>query len=249
MNLQRFIKYLPAFLLLGFCGSGQATPYPIPSPLPPGLPPGISLGADIDGNGLFSLGSPALALEVYDLLDPVGTPDFEFGFYYGGNSSVLTPIFQVNDSAIFGPQSARVSFTGPIGQVFDIDQNVIQGTFDNILGTAPIGFYLRLFSAGSLNGTTIFTQAILNDFGQDLAAAYPVIGAPSTLQNPYLIGFRDPTTTDLVPIYASVVASSPSPSAVPVPGAILLWLTGLAGLATFRRFLTSSSPALAGAAR
>ena len=235
MKLQGFKKYLLVLLLLGFSGSGWAALYPNPFP-------GI-LGDDIDGTGLFIPGDFTLSLEVYDPLEltTAGIFGFEFGFYYGSDPLVLTPIFDVLDSSLLlGPQTAAVDFTsGPDGQVFDLDTPSLSPVlFDNSLGTAPIGFYL---SIPTLAGP-IFTQALRNPSDADLSAAYPYLPIPSA----YLIGFADPSSGVIIPLYASLVGPL---NPVPVPGAIFLWLTGLAGLAMFRRRLAAGGPATAAAAR
>ena len=83
MKLQGFKKYLFAPLLLGFCGSGWAAPYPIPGT----LPGGITVGADIDGNGLFIPGLSLLTFELFDLGEVVSiVPEFEFGYYFASDA-------------------------------------------------------------------------------------------------------------------------------------------------------------------
>jgi len=101
MKLQGFKKYLFVLLLLGFCGSGWATTYPIHPGLPALLPPGITLDEDIDGTGLFDPGNSLLNVEVFDFrARDVGNPfvGTRFGFYYASDPLNLITIFDPNDS-------------------------------------------------------------------------------------------------------------------------------------------------------
>ena len=59
MKAQRIKRYLIVILLLGFSGSGSATPCPNPFP-------GI-WSDDIDGNGLFNPGNLTFSAEIFAL--------------------------------------------------------------------------------------------------------------------------------------------------------------------------------------
>ncbi len=165
-------------------------------------------------------------LEIFDLLDIAssGLIGSQFGFYYGANPlNTLTPIFQVDDNP--SPQAALVDFTN--GVVLDLDGGpVLEAVFDNSLGNADIGFYLAVPGFP----VPIFTQAVLNPGGADLAAEYPFLSSPFS----FLIGFALPTGGVTVPLHLSIVAPL-VPSPIPLPGAAGLWLLGIAGLALFRR--------------
>lgn len=234
MKAKGLNKLLLAALLLGFCGSSWAVVFPTPDPLPPNLPPGTTLGADIDGNGLFTPVDPLMSLEIFDLAEAPAIPGtgIQFGFYYASDPSALIPIFRAVDITNNRPQIATVNFAA--GTVIDDNTNTLESSFTP--KNEQIGFYILNPAIPSI--PPLFTQAILNDSSNDWAAAYPVIGTPGA----YLIGFADPTTIDPTtgtnrPAYAALIGPPPPPSPIPIPGAIFLWLTGLAGVALFRRCL------------
>jgi len=105
---------------------------------------------------------------------------------------------------------------------------------------APIGFY----ALGPIVGT-VAIQPTLNEGGSDLAAAFPITQDPNDLapDDSYLIAFVYEFPKFGKRLFYAAFAGSLSP--IPVPGAIFLWLTGLAGLALFRRRLASGSPVTA----
>lgn len=244
MKLQGFKKYLVVLLLLGFSGSSWAVIYELPATLtPPSWVTGV--GADIPGTGLFTPGASILTFELFDLGEE--TPfisGIEFGYYSASDAadrsleaSDLKTIFPANDTAN-GPKTVTID---PVAQ---------------------IGFYVKAL------GITVATEERLNelgtardrDLGTDFAGVFPVSGVfpppipPGTpLIDAYLIGFVYPLPVRLGGgeslIYASAFARPPNLSPIPVPGAIFLWLTGLAGLALFRRSLASNRPVTATAAR
>ena len=243
MKLQGFKKYLVVLLLLGFSGSSWAVIYTLPATLTP--PSWVDeVGDDINGTGLFTPGASILTFELFDLGEETPLiPGIEFGYYSASDAadgsleaSDLNTIFAHDNSA-----------NGPVTVNF--------GT------VAPIGFYVRALS------TTVATQERLNalgtardsDGGTDFAGVFPVTGVfppplpdGTPLIDAYLIGFVYPRPFPLVGeslIYASAFARPPNLSPIPVPGAIFLWLTGLAGLALFRRSLASNRPVTATAAR
>jgi hypothetical protein len=239
MKLRKFKEYFAALLLLGYCGSGWAVVYPTPDP----LPMGATVGAD-DGSELFALGDSIWTFELLDAGEGLPILEFEFGYYFGSDAADGTvDTFY----SIFGKNEATNQKTVNIGS------------------TDPIGFYLQsdaviVNSQVVAPATNLFTQAILNDplpdangvDETDWAAAYPVLTAPDPVPvGSYLLAFYYPVPQQLggdgtvIPIYASVAGPSP----IPLPGAIFLWLTGLAGLALFRRSLASGSPVTAIAAR
>ena len=231
MELQAFKQYLVALLLLGFCGSGWAVVYPIDSSF---LPPGATVAAD-DESELFTLGDSVWNFEVLDRSEGLDFA-FEFGYYFPSDPSTLISIF---------------GKTTP-----DINQMTV-----NIGSTDPIGFYLQFDAYDPFNipATTLFTQAGLNTAppGQtetDWAGAYPVLTAPAPITTDfYLLAFFYPVPPPLsdnrvIPVYLSVAGPSPI-SPIPLPGAIFLWMTGLAGVALFRRRLAAGSPVTATAVR
>lgn len=238
MKLQRFKRYLLVLLLLGFCGSGWATLYPLPDPLPP-LPPGVTVGADIDGTGLFDPFNSVLNIEIFDFAEQITSGRFgtQFGFYYGSDPSTLIPIFDSGDNTF---ESASVNF----GSGIITDPNDIFDVLTFTPQAGSIGFYTTAPFVG-----TRFTQASENG-GVDFSAAYPVFGTlpnGTPLIDAYLIGFTI-TPGVISPLYASVTGPL-TPSPIPLPGTFFLLLTGLAGVAQFRRRFAVDKPVAATAAR
>ena len=221
MILKRFKYILLTIVLLSvFPNASWATTFLNPFP--------DFLEDDIEDNGLFQHGNQAFSIEFFDFSDrpPLPPPGSEFGFYYAGDSDTLIPIFSVDDVTpvpITNGQQALVDFS--IGRVFDIDA----GGSDPFTpqGDTNIGFYLKLPTIP----LTLFSQAILNPGGQDLAGTFPFIQDSQTIA----IAFGTP---DLG--FLSLHSIQPL-APVPLPGAAGLWLLGIAGLALFRRRLARAS--------
>ena len=222
MSMRGILFALVASMAMaGYSTASQATVFNSPNP--------AVFGNDIDGTGLFNFGQPTFAVELYDLGDLVVGSGFEFGFYFDGNWGNRTVIFDAADITTGAPtHSAEINFA--TGTVNDLDAGVVQDTFTFQPG-AGIGFYLY---SPQLLGITdpIFTQAILNPGGTDLAGTFPLLGQ----QFRYLIGFFNGNNELLsADLLAPVAPLAP----VPVPGALGLWLLGMAGLGLFRRRLKS----------
>lgn len=216
MKLNGLKIFSIGFLLLGFSSASWAIPYANPNP-------GV-FGDDFDGSGLFTHSDITVSVEAFDLVSTTsgGITGAQFGFYYGADPGTLIPIFDFDDNPPPAPQTAAISFSA--GAVVDIDAgNVVQSTFDNSLGLAPIGFYLQIPAQ-----IPLFTQAVLNPGGVDVAGVFPVLGLAQTSA----IYFYANVGGTPVPIGIEIVTPV---SPVPLPGAAGLWLLGLAGLALFRR--------------
>lgn len=213
---------LAGVLLTGFASVGRAAVFTNPLP-------GF-LNDDIQDSGLFRHGNSALSIEYFDRLDtpPPPSPGSEFGFYFGSDPSTLIPIFGVDDTTpvpITNGQQALIDFN--LGRVFDLDAGG-SNPFTP-MGGGYIGFYLTVPTV--TGPVTLFTQALLNPGGQDVAGTFPFISNPTALA----IAFGTPSTG-----YLSIHAIQPL-AAVPIPGAAGLWLLGITGLALFRRRLARVS--------
>jgi hypothetical protein len=208
---------LAGMLLAGFSNAGRAAPLGNPNP--------ALYGNDIDDSGLFNFGQPTLSVEIFDRGDALalGT-GFEFGFYFAGDPGTQIVIFDESDVTSGSPsQAAGINFA--LGRVGDLDEGVVQDTFTFV--GEPIGFYIKSEQILGAN-VPIFTQALLNPGQVDYAGTYPVLGqSPFT----YLIAF---ISQQNLLLSASIVGPI---APVPLPGALGLWMLGLAGLALFRRRL------------
>jgi len=226
MLLKRFRKTVAAVILLLFSSASWGLIIPNPNP--------ALLGDDINGNGLFIPGELTFNIEIFDTLEYFGLLGSEFGFYYGSNPDLLYPIFEVTDQS--PGQWATVNFNsgGVLGSIFDGDEGTIQSLFPT-QGTDPVGFYLELNSVlgkATYGDDIIYTQANLNPLGEDMAAEFPSLGPFDA----FLIAFADINITNGRQDGLGYYLVAPL-SEVPVPGALGLWLLGLAGIELFRRKL------------
>ena len=183
---------------------------------------------DIQGSGYFSHADQVFFQELFDVGPTLGefVQGSEFGFFFAGsditNPINLIPIFDASD---VGNQNrlARVDFT--TGNVYDLDEgNAIQNTFT---GSGNIGFY---FSLDPITGVpSLFSDPSLNIDG-DVFGTYPTLDPPA---NEFLIAFQFPDgSEDYLPLLFEG-ASGVAP--VPLPGTLLLFCSGLAGVAWYSR--------------
>jgi hypothetical protein len=190
----------------------------IPNPDP------ASWADDIGGSGYFAHADQVFFEEFLDIGPDLGLQGSEFGFFFAGTDITdpinLIPIF---DSSDIGSQNrlARVDFT--TGNVYDRDQgNVIQNTFT---GSGTIGFY---FSLDPLSGVpTLFSDSSLNS-DTDVVGTYPTLDPPA---NEFLIAFQYPDGTGGYDSLLFEGVSGIEP--VPLPSTLLLFCSGLAGVAWY----------------
>ena len=179
---------------------------------------------DIQGSGYFAHADQVFFEEILDVGPALNLQGSEFGFFFAGTDITdpinLIPIFDASD---IGNQNrlAQVDFVA--GNVYDLDEgNVIQNTFT---GTGNIGFY---FSLDPLSGVpTLFSDPFLNSDG-DVVGTYPTLDPPA---NEFLIAFQYPDGTggyDSL-LFEGVTGIEP----VPLPGTLLLFCSGLAGVAWY----------------
>lgn len=218
--------------------AGPCWAVPIANPNP------ALLGDDIDGSGLFLPSEQVIGIEILDLgplltggpaspFPAAGFGGSEFGFYYAGDPSTRTAIFDPfdQDPDPGGPgsviQLASIDFAN--GVVYDFDEGAVQSTFTARPG--PVGFYLRL-AADVVNFfgfgfDTIFSEPARNN-GQDMAAAFPLLDDTG-----FLLGFAaaNPYATDEeYYLFGASIVTGIDPVNVPEPGSWSLLLTGLLGL-------------------
>jgi len=215
-----FAVLLSSFLML------MALPLKSRADLIPNPDPS-TLADDIQGSGYFAPADEVYFQESLDI-GPLlfGLPGSEFGFFFAGTDITdplnLIPIFDASDA---GSQNrlARVDFT--TGSVIDLDEgNVVQNTFT---GMGNIGFY---FSLDPISGVpTLFSDPFLNS-GLDVVGTYATLEPPV---NEFLIAFQYPDGSGG---YDSLLFESVSGIApVPLPGTLLLFCSGLAGVAWYSR--------------
>jgi len=183
---------------------------------------------DIQGSGYFSHADQVFFQELFDVGPTLGefVQGSEFGFFFAGsditNPINLIPIFDASD---VGNQNrlARVDFT--TGNVYDLDEgNAIQNTFT---GSGNIGFYFSVDPAFLIPNH--FSDPSLNAIG-DVVGTYPFLDSPS---NEFLITFQFPDGTGG---YDSLLFEGVSGiESVPLPGTLLLFCSGLAGVAWYSR--------------
>lgn len=228
MMLREIRKPLAAIALLVFSSASWGLTITNPAP--------GAFGNDIDGNGQFIPGELLFNVELFDTLESVGLLGSEFGFYYAGDPGTRFTIFEAADQ---GPgQWATVNFNN--GIIRDGDSGVIQSFSPAIIanGTNPIGFYLELTSAlgiAAFGDDIIYTEANLNPIGEDQAAEFPSLGALDA----FLIMFADINLNTGAQATLGAYLVAPL-AAVPIPGALGLWLLGLGGIALFRRKIRAS---------
>ncbi len=215
-----FTVLLSSFLIL------MALPIKSRADLIPNPDPS-TLADDIQGSGYFAPADEVYFQESLDI-GPLlfGLPGSEFGFFFAGTDITdpnnLIPIFDASD---IGSQNrmAMVDFT--TGNVIDLDEgNVLQNTFT---GMGNIGFY---FSLAPISGAqTLYSDPSLNIDG-DVVGTYPTLDPPS---NEFLIAFQYPDGSggyDSL-LFEAVTGIAP----VPLPGTLLLFCSGLAGVAWYSR--------------
>ena len=212
-----FAVLLSSFLLL------VVLPIESPADLIPNPDP-AKWADDIQGSGYFVHADQVFFEQFLDVGLDLGLQASEFGFFFAGTDITdpinLIPIFDASD---IGNQNrlAQVDFVA--GNVYDLDEgNVIQNSFT---GTGTIGFY---FSLDPLSGVpTLFSDPFLNS-DVDAVGTYPTLDPPA---NEFLIAFQYPDGTggyDSL-LFEGVTGIEP----VPLPGTLLLFCSGLAGLAWY----------------
>jgi hypothetical protein len=192
----------------------------IPNPDP------ANLADDVQGSGYFAHVDQVYFQEFFDIGPALGLQGSEFGFFFAGTDITdpinLIPIF---DSSDIGSQNrlARVDFAA--GNVYDLNEdNIIQNTFT---GSGNIGFY---FSLDPFSGVpTLFSDPFLNS-DVDVFGTYPSLDPPA---NEFLIAFQYPDGTGGYDSLLFEGVSGIEP--VPLPGTLLLFCSGLAGVAWYSR--------------
>jgi hypothetical protein len=219
-SIKLFVFLLSSFLMLMVLPiKSRADLIPNPDP--------ANLADDIQGSGYFSHADQVFFQEFYDI-GP--TWEFvqgsEFGFFFAGTDITdpinLIPIF---DSSDVGSQNRLAQVDFAAGNVHDLDDgDVIQNTFT---GSGNIGFY---FSLDPILGVpSLFSDPSLNIDG-DVFGTYPTLDPPA---NEFLIAFQYPDGTGG---YDSLLFEGVSGiESVPLPGTLLLFCSGLAGVAWYSR--------------
>ena len=185
-----------------------------------------NLADDIQGSGYFAHADQVYFQEFFDIGPALGLQGSEFGFFFAGTDITdplnLIPIF---DSSDIGSQNRLAQVDFAVGNVHDLDEgNVIQNTFT---GTGNIGFY---FSLDPLSGVpTLFSDPLLNS-DLDVVGTYPSLDPPT---NEFLIAFQYPDGTGGYDSLLFEGVSGIEP--VPLPGTLLLFCSGLAGVAWYSR--------------
>lgn len=182
-----------------------------------GGPGPAGYGSD-DGSKVFSKSDFLVGLELFDTMGDLGFASY-FGFYNALNPSDSILIFDESDQG--GPQSVFVDFIA--GVVWDVDKNELQSSF--VPFSQDIGFFLGFYD-GSIN-TVLFTDPDLNG-GIDYAATYPSLTDPGQ----YVIGFEIFSNGTFIPISSHLLTNV---NPVPVPAALVLFASGLLGIAGYRR--------------
>jgi hypothetical protein len=190
----------------------------IPNPDP------ASLADDIQGSGYFAHADQVFFQEFFDIGPDFGFQGSEFGFFFAGTDITdpinLIPVFNSSD---IGSQNRLAQVDFAAGNVYDLDEgNVIQNTFT---GTGNIGFY---FSLDPFSGVpSLFSDPFLNIDG-DVVGTYPTLDPPA---NEFLIAFQYPDGTGGYDSLLFEGVSGIEP--VPLPGTLLLFCSGLAGVAWY----------------
>jgi hypothetical protein len=191
-------------------------------------------GDDLQDLGYFVHQDQVFFSEVFDVGPFLGAQGSEFGFFFSGTDindpTNLIPIFDSSDIGVLS-RLALVDFS--TGIVFDLDENSVQNTFS---GSGDIGFYISLDP--SLGVPTFFTDPALNIYGLDLGGTFPSL---ETDDNQFLLTFQFPNDSggyDPI-VFESIDGVDP----VPLPGTLLLFGSGLAGMFWYsrKRYLLQSS--------
>ncbi len=217
--MKLFAVLLSSFLMLMVLPIKSRADF-IPNPDP------ANLSDDIQGSGYFAHADQVYFQEFLDIGPALGLQGSEFGFFFAGTDITdplnLIPIF---DSSDIGSQNRLAQVDFAVGNVHDLDEgNVIQNTFT---GTGNIGFY---FSLDPLSGVpTLFSDPLLNS-DLDVVGTYPSLDPPT---NEFLIAFQYPDGTGGYDSLLFEGVSGIEP--VPLPGTLLLFCSGLAGVAWYSR--------------
>ena len=172
--------------------------------------PGHGDFADDDGTELWYPENQVSSFKAFE--NPAVTGLASFGFYFSTDPNTLITIFGPEDQAL--TSEAVIDFTA--GTVWDVDDAVTQSTFTN-LGTS-IGFWFELDDPSPLR---IFTQKSLTN-GFDYAYSLPSLSDSSKYAITFFIteGGDTPIAVD---VFAGITP-------VPLPAALPIMMTGLAGL-------------------
>lgn len=169
-------------------------------------------GSD-DGTEWFVPSQDVLTLEMSDVSETLGYYSV-FGFFFESDPGNPIVIYDAADNTtVGGSQFASIDFAA--GTVTDVDASQLKGNF---FGSGKIGFFYGLLDPADLS--LLALASTVNSGGLDQAGTFPVLGSPNT----YLLGFETPAGE----LLSFDVVQNVAP--VPLPSALFLFGSGLAGL-------------------